>query len=26
LEVRFDVVNIIIGKDGTEIEHIPNAF
>ena len=26
LEVRFDVVNIIIGKDQTEIEHIPNAF
>ena len=26
LEVRFDVVNIIIGKEGTEIEHIPNAF
>ena len=26
LEVRFDVVNIIIGKDETEIEHIPNAF
>ncbi len=26
LEVRFDVVNIIIGKDRTEIEHIPNAF
>ena len=26
LEVRFDVVNIIIGKDATEIEHIPNAF
>ena len=26
LEVRFDAVNIIIGKDETEIEHIPNAF
>jgi putative endonuclease len=26
LEVRFDVVNIIRGKDETEIEHIPNAF
>ena len=26
LEVRFDVVNIIIGKDETEIEHISNAF
>ena len=26
LEVRFDVITIIIGKDGTEIEHIPNAF
>ena len=26
LEVRFDVVNIIIGKDKTEIEHIPNSF
>ncbi|MDB0027069.1 YraN family protein [Flavobacteriales bacterium] len=26
LEVRFDVVNIIIGKDETEIEHIPNVF
>lgn len=26
LEVRFDVINIIIGKDETEIEHIPNAF
>ena len=25
-EVRFDVVNIIIGKDETQIEHIPNAF
>ena len=26
LEVRFDVVNIIIGKDETEIEYITNAF
>ena len=26
LEVRFDVVDIIIGKDETEIEHTPNAF
>ena len=26
LEDRFDVINIIIGKDETEIEHIPNAF
>ena len=26
LEIRFDVINIIIGKDETEIEHIPNAF
>ena len=26
LEVRFDVVNIIIGKDETKIEHIANAF
>ena len=26
LEVRFDVVNIIIGKDKTETEHIPNSF
>jgi len=25
-EVRFDLVNIIIGKDETQIEHIPNAF
>ena len=25
-EIRFDVVSIIIGKDGTQIEHIPNAF
>jgi len=25
-EIRFDVVNIIIGKDETQIEHIPNAF
>ena len=25
-EVRFDVVNIIIGEDETQIEHIPNAF
>ncbi len=26
LEIRFDVINLIIGKDETEIEHIPNAF
>ena len=25
-KIRFDVVNIIIGKDETQIEHIPNAF
>ena len=25
-EIRFDVLSIIIGKDGTQIEHIPNAF
>ena len=25
-EIRFDVVNIIIGKDETQIEHILNAF
>ncbi len=25
-EIRFDVVNITIGKDETQIEHIPNAF
>ena len=25
-EIRFDVVNINIGKDETQIEHIPNAF
>ena len=25
-EIRFDVINIIIGKDETQIEHIPNAF
>jgi Holliday junction resolvase-like predicted endonuclease len=25
-EIRFDVVNIIIGKDETKIEYIPNAF
>ena len=25
-EISFDVVNIIIGKDETQIEHIPNAF
>ena len=25
-KVRFDLVNIIIGKDEAEIEHIPNAF
>ena len=25
-EIRFDVVNIIMGKDETQIEHIPNAF
>ena len=25
-EIRFDVVSIIIGKDKTDIEHIPNAF
>ena len=25
-EIRFDIVNIIIGKDETQIEHIPNAF
>ena len=25
-EIRFDVVNVIIGKDETQIEHIPNAF
>jgi putative endonuclease len=26
LEIRFDVISIIIGKDETEIEHISNAF
>tara|TARA_B100000768_G_C11253941_1_gene365473 strand:+ start:678 stop:1034 length:357 start_codon:yes stop_codon:yes gene_type:complete len=26
LEIRFDIVNITIGKDETEIKHIPNAF
>ncbi len=26
LEIRFDVINIIIGKDNIEIEHIPTAF
>lgn len=26
LEIRFDTLNVIIGKDETEIEHIPNAF
>ena len=25
-EIRFDIVSIIIGKDKTDIEHIPNAF
>ena len=25
-EVKFDIINVIIGKDETEIEHIPNAF
>ena len=25
-EIRFDVLSIIIGKDETQIEHIPNAF
>ena len=25
-EIRFDVISIIIGKDETQIEHIPNAF
>ena len=25
-EIRFDVFNIIIRKDETQIEHIPNAF
>jgi putative endonuclease len=25
-EIRFDIVNIIIGKDETQIEHMPNAF
>ena len=25
-EIRFDIVNIIIGKDETQIEHIPSAF
>ena len=25
-EIRFDVVNIIIAKDETQIKHIPNAF
>jgi putative endonuclease len=25
-EIRFDVVSIIIAKDETKIEHIPNAF
>ena len=25
-KIRFDLVNIIIGKDETQIEHIPNAF
>jgi len=26
VEIRFDVINVIIGKEETEIEHIPNAF
>ena len=26
MEIRFDVINIIINKNETEIEHIPNAF
>ena len=26
LEIRFDTLNVIIGKDETEIEHITNAF
>ena len=26
LEIRFDVINIILGKDEAEIEHMPNAF
>lgn len=26
LEIRFDVISIVIGKDKTDIEHIPNAF
>ena len=25
-EIRFDVINIFIGKDETQIEHIPSAF
>ena len=25
-KIRFDVLNIMIGKDETQIEHIPNAF
>ena len=25
-EIRFDLINIIIGKDESQIEHIPNAF
>jgi Holliday junction resolvase-like predicted endonuclease len=25
-EVRFDVVSVIIGKQGAEIRHIPDAF
>lgn len=26
LEIRFDVISIVISKDKTDIEHIPNAF
>jgi Holliday junction resolvase-like predicted endonuclease len=26
LEIRFDAINVIIGKEETEIEHIANTF
>ena len=26
LETRFNVINVIIGKEEPEIEHIPNTF
>jgi putative endonuclease len=26
IEIRFDVVSVIVGRHGTEVTHLPNAF